>query len=137
MDISFVNSDTSDFDARLYISILIAIAKADPDNGLPEYQFVRRQARLLDLDYDHYLSAIDKSFSIDRQKASRTTALAIIKDAIVLASLDGNFSLPEKQRVYTYAEKLDISRRDVDSLETLIENGRALDRRWQQLVNNR
>ena len=137
MDLSFVNSGTSDFDARLYISILIAIAKADPDNGPPEYEFVRRQARILDLDYDHYLSVIDKSFSIDRQKASRITALAIIKDAILLASLDGNFSLPEKQRVYTYAEKLDISRRDVDTLEALIEDGRQLDKRWQQLVTNR
>jgi tellurite resistance protein len=137
MDLSFISSGTANFDARMYIRILIAIAKADPDNGAPEFEFVRRQAKHLDLDYDHYLADTDKSFSIDRQKVSRTTALTILKDAILLASLDGNFSLPEKQRIYTYAEKLDISRRDVDDMESMIEDYRRLDQRWRQLVLNR
>lgn len=137
MDLSFVNIGMTHFNAQTYIRILIAIAKADPDNGPPEFEFVRRQARHLDLDYEHYLATTDKSFSIENQKVSRLTALAILKDAILLASLDGNFSLPEKQRIYTYAEKLDIARKDVDALEALIDEYRRLDRQWRQLVESR
>jgi hypothetical protein len=72
---------------------------------------------------------------IERQKVGRLTALVILKDAIVLASLDGNLSLPERMKIYTYAERLDISRSDVDILEKLIAEYRQLDIRWEQLVS--
>ena len=57
-----------------------------------------------------------------------------LKDAIIIASMDGNFSLPEKQKVYTYAEKLDIPRTDVDELEVLVGKIKELDRQWKELV---
>ena len=65
---------------------------------------------------------------------NRLTALVILKDTIMLASRDGNFSLPERMKIYTYAERLDIARNDVDALEKLIEEYRQLDRRWEKLV---
>ena len=134
MDLNFVDADTRDFDPRTYVRILVAIAKADKDNGPPEFEYVRRQADRLGLDSEHFFRNTDKSFLIERQSASRLTALVILKDAIVLASLDGNLSLPERMKIYTYAEKLDISRNDVDMLEKLIGEYRQLDNRWQQLV---
>jgi len=134
MDLNFVTADTRDFDSRTYISILVAIAKADKDNGPPEYDFVRRQAEYLGLDSDYFFLNIDQSFTIDRKNVSRLTALVILKDAILLASLDRNFSLPERMKVYTYAEKLDISRNDVDALVEMLEEYRDLDSRWQELV---
>ena len=134
MDLNFVDADTRDFDPRTYVRILVAIAKADKDNGPPEFEYVRRQADRLGLDSEHFFRNTDKSFLIERQNASRLTALVILKDAIVLASLDGNLSLPERMKIYTYAEKLDISRNDVDVLEKLIGEYRQLDNRWQQLV---
>jgi hypothetical protein len=70
-------------------------------------------------------SNTDKNFEIGTHKVSRLTALRVLKDAIMIASMDGNFSLPEKQKVYTYAEKLDIPRTDVDNLETLVENSKS------------
>jgi hypothetical protein len=63
--------------------------------------------------------------------------MAILADAIMLASLDGNFSLPEKQRVYTYAENLDIARKDVDILEQLIKDFLHLNDRWKKLTVSR
>ena len=137
MDLRFSNASATDFDAEMYLRILVAIAKADPDNGQPEFDFVRRQARHLNLDYTHFMATTDKTFFIEKQKVSRRTALTILKDAILLASLDGNFSLPEKQRVYSYAEKLDISRKDVDVLENLIDGYRKLNRQWQKLIEQR
>ena len=135
MDLNFVDADTQDFDPRTYVRILVAIAKADKDNGPPEFEYVRRQADRLGLDSEHFFRNTDKSYLIERQKVSRLTALVILKDAIVLASLDDNLSLPERMKIYTYAEKLDISRNDVDLLEKLIGEYRQLSNRWQQLVS--
>lgn len=135
MELNFMDAEAVDFEPQIYIRILVAIAKADKDNGPPEFEFVRRQAQRVGIDYDRFLESTDKHFTIKKRQLSRLTALVILKDAILLASLDRNFSLPEKQRVYTYAEKLDISRNDVDALETLINEYRRLNDQWQQLVN--
>ena len=134
MDLNFVNADTRDFDPRTYVKILVAIAKADKENGPPEFEYVRRQAERLGLDSEHFFRNTDKSFLLERQSVNRLTALVILKDAIMLASLDGNFSLPERMKIYTYAERLDIARNDVDALEKLIDEYRQLDRRWENLV---
>ena len=134
MDLSFLDANTQDFDRRTYLSILVAIAKADKDNGTPEFNFVRRRADSLGLDGEHFFQTIDKTFAIERQKVTRLTALVILKDAIFLGSLDGNLSLPERGKIYTYAEKLDVARSDVDLLEKLVDDYRLLDSRWRQLV---
>ena len=134
MDFSFVDASNRDFDPRTYLSILIAIAKSDKDNGPPEFEFVRKQADRLGLDYDFFFKHTDKSFLIDKQTISRLTALVVIKDAIMLASMDENFSLPEKQRVYEFAEKFDIARKDVDRIEALIRDYQQLQHRWGDLV---
>jgi tellurite resistance protein len=136
MNVDFIDTDSADFNAKTYLQILIAIAKADRDNSTPEYQFVRRQATRLGLDYETYLKTTDKSFSFGIQKTSRLTALVVLRDAILLASMDGNFSLPERERIYGYAEKLDIARNDVNALEDLIEDYMQLDQRWQHLVKS-
>lgn len=137
MDINFVDADTPDFDSPTYIKMLVAIAKADKDNGPKEYAFVRQQAERLGLDYESYLNDTEKDYFIGKKNVSRLTALVVLKDAIALASLDRNFSLPERQRIYGFAEKLDISRNDVDQLEELVTALRNLNDRWQQLVQLR
>ena len=134
MDFDAVTADTPDFDPQTYVRILIAIAKADKDNGAPEYRYVRQKAQSLSLDFDRYWEATEKDFQIDKQTVSRLTAMTILKDAIVLASMDRNFSLPERQRVYAYAEKLDIARKDVDELEKLVDAYRRLNHQWRALV---
>jgi hypothetical protein len=134
MDFSYVDAGNRDFDPRTYLSILMAIAKADKDNGPPEFDYVRKQADRLGLDYDYFYKHTDKAFHIGKQTVSRLTALIVIKDAIMLASMDGNFSLPEKERVYGYAEKLDITRKDVTRIEDLIEAHGQLVGRWKKLV---
>lgn len=134
MEINFWAAGTPEFSAITYIRILIAIAKADKDNGPPEYRYVREQAERLGLDYDHFFETTDKTFSIQRQKVPRPTAMIILKDAILLASMDKNFSLPEKQRVYMYAEKLDVPRKDVDALEAWLADYRRLREQWDRLT---
>ncbi|MBR9979781.1 MAG: hypothetical protein KFF50_02010 [Desulfatitalea sp.] len=134
MDLSFVDAQTPDFDVDTYVRILVSIAKSDKENGPRELAYIRRQAQRLGVDLDHYLQTTDKNFLIEKQKVSRLTALVILGDAIILASMDRNFSLPERQRVYTYAEKMDIARKDVDLLEALVARYRGLAEAWRQLV---
>lgn len=134
MDIDFVNAQTPDFDVQTYIRMLIAIAKSDRENGPPEYAYIRSKANALGIDYEDVLQTTGKDYKLGRKKVSRLTALMILKDAIMLASLDRNFSLPERQRVYAYAENLDVARKDVDELEKLVQAYRGLKQHWQALV---
>ena len=134
MDINYVDANTFDFDSRLYLKILVAIAKSDPDNGEPEFNYVRRQALGLGLDLDDYWDSTPKDFLTGRIKVSRLTALVIIKDSIVLATMDGHFSLGEKERIYSYAESLDIPRTDVDQVENLLKEFDGLKSKWETLV---
>lgn len=136
MDLNFANADTQDFDPRTYVRILVSIAKSDRENGPPEFDYVRRQADRLGFDSEHFFRNTDKNYLLERQNVSRLTALVILKDAIMLASMDGNFSLPERMKIYGYAEKLDVARSDVDQLEKLIEAYRQLDQQWKQLVKS-
>ncbi len=125
---------TTTFDRETYVKILIAIARADKENGLSEYRYIRKQAIQLGVDYEQVLRNTDKNFEIGTQRVSRFTALRVLKDAIMIASMDENVTLPEKQKLYTYAEKLDIPRTDVDDLEVLVGQLKALDQRWRELV---
>lgn len=125
---------TNVFDRETYLKMLISIARADKENSLPEYRFIRKQAIQLGVNYEQVLKDTDSDFEIGTHQVSRMTALRVLKDAIMIASMDGNFSLPEKQKLYTYAEKLDIPRTDVDDLETLVGQLKALDQRWKELV---
>ena len=117
-----------------YIKVLIAIAKADKDNGPLEFEYIRKQAQRLGVDYKQFLASTEKAFEINKQRVSRITALLILKDAIMIASMDRNFSLPEREKVYTFAGKLDISRNDVDYLEDCLKEYRTLCEKWDGLV---
>ena len=134
MDFNFMESDSTDFDSETYIQILIAIAKADKDNGPKEFEYVRKKAQHLRVDYDLFLATTEKTFDLSKQRVSRLTALAVLKDAIMIASMDRNFSLPEREKVYTFAGKLDISRKDVDYLEEFLKDYRSLRQKWDGLV---
>jgi len=134
MDFNFVDRDSTDFDSETYIKILLAIAKADKDNGPREFEYVRKKAQQLGVDYDRFLATTEKTFGINKQRVSRLTALAVLKDAIMIASMDRNFSLPEREKVYTFAGKLDISRKDVDYLEEFLKDYRSLRQKWDGLV---
>ncbi|BBO69693.1 hypothetical protein DSCA_36230 [Desulfosarcina alkanivorans] len=125
---------TAVFDRETYVKMLITIARADKENGLQEYRYIRKQAIQLGVDYAAVLKDTQKNFEIGTQQVSRLTALRVLKDAIMIASMDSNFTLPEKQKIYTYAEKLDIPRTDVDQLEVLVGALKELDDRWKELV---
>ena len=128
---------SKDFDPEIYLRILIATCKSDRSNGEQELRFVRAKAHQVGLDFDQFWESTDKSFTMAHQKVSRRTALTILKDSVLLATLDRNYTLQEKERIFTYAEKLDLPRSDVDALHEWIEAYQQLKRRWQALVDGR
>ena len=135
MEINFVDLDNEDFDSELYIKILIAVAKADKNNGPNEFAYVENQANRLGIDFAAVWDTTEKTFSISEIKVSRLTAMVIIKDCILLASMDKNFSLAEREKVYTYAEKLDIPRSDVDYIVEWLDDYNILEKKWDRLIS--
>lgn len=134
MDLDFVHVSGSDFDAETYVKVLISIVKADRFNGSPEIDYVRARARMLRVDFEQLWKTTEKGFSIRNAKVARPAALVILKDCIALASMDRSYSLFERSLVYSYAEKLDISRSDVDKLEKWVEEYEILNEKWARLV---
>lgn len=134
MHISVDQKASGDFDADTYIQILVAITKADPSNGRPEKEFVRRQAGSYGVNFDRIWEHTDKSFEIGHVNVSRRTALTILRDCINLASLDGNYSLTERERIFSYSEKLKIPLADVAVLEKWVDDSKILVRQWKKLV---
>ena len=130
MEISFVYEAQDDLDAERYIQLLVAVAKSDPDNGEPEYQYVKTQANSLGVDIVALWNDTPKQYLLSPIQVSRRLAMVIIKDCIMLASLDGNFSLGEKEKVYRFAERLDVTRGDVDAVVAWLEDYDRLRRRW-------
>jgi len=138
MQIQFVEIDDPGFEPELYLKLLVAVAKSDPDNGPPEYAYVRDQARRLGMDLVPYWNGTSRHFLLDgRVRASRLTALVVVKDCILLATLDGHFSMGEKETVYRTAEKLDLPRSTVDRLMEWLDRYRDLAADWQRMVEDR
>ncbi len=124
----------SDFDRETYLKILITIARADKENGPPTYFYIRKQAIEMGVDYEKILRDTTDQFTIRPHKVSRLTALRVLRDAIIIASMGNSFTLSEKQNIYTYAEQLDIPRSDVNELEIIVREMKTLEKRWDQLV---
>ena len=135
MEISFVDLNNEDFDPELYIKILVAVAKADKNNGPREYGYVENQAKRLGIDFARVCDTTDKTFSISGIVVSRLTAMLIIKDCILLASMDTDFSLAEREKVYTYAAKLDIPRSYVDYIVEWLDDYNILEKKWNKLIS--
>ena len=134
MEISFVSENQEDLDAEGYIRLLVAVAKSDPDNGPPENQYVKSQAKSLRVDIVPLWNDTSKNYLLAPIQVSRSVAMVIIKDCVMLASLDGNFSLGERERVYRFAERLDVTRADVDAVVAWLGDYDRLRRRWTTLT---
>ena len=123
-----------EFEPEIYIKVLIAIAKSDKENDLPEYLFVKKQAKHLGVDFDSVWNETHPTFSFRSAKISRYTSLVIIRDCLHLASLDNNLTVYEKSKIYEYAEKLDVKRSDVDRIENWLSEYNILNKKWNDLV---
>jgi hypothetical protein len=49
--------------------------------------------------------------------------------------MDKNFSIGEREKVYTFAAKLDIPRSDVDYIVEWLDDYNVLEKKWDRLIS--
>ncbi len=108
------------FHAHEYLAALVAVAQTD---GLsePVLGFLENQASFLGLSLDSFLESSEFEFSelIDQPLPTR---MAVIRDCVLLASVDGNYSKNESAHVRALAAQVNIDADSVSQLEAWIRD---------------
>ena len=103
-----------DFEPAVYIQALVTLAHVD--GLLPiERSYVEAQARLLGVPVDW--DAADGQLPPIGEQVSELTRRIIVRDCIVLASVDGEFSDDERQLVHRIAAWLRVDEAACDRIE--------------------
>lgn len=103
-----------DFDPAVYIQALVTLAHVD--GLLPiERQYVEAKARLLAVDIAW--DAADGKLPPIAESVSELTRRVIVRDCIVLAGVDGEFSDDERKVVHRIAAWLEVEESACDRIE--------------------
>jgi len=122
----------SQFDSKSYLQALVIIAKADGVDQR-EVDFINLQSNLLGIDPSEYWKE-DIDFSqFDSADFSRITKMAIIRDCIVIAHIDGDYAEVERKAITDIASRFGLKEKDVISMENwlkeywqILEKGKSL-----------
>jgi SAM-dependent methyltransferase len=108
------------FDAELYLRVLITIAKADQIIHRSERDFIEAQAQILKVDdramWDESPVDLEKLRHIN---ASPRTREAIVRDCLLLATLDGEYQEQERALIGRIAEAFSLTPQELAELEAL------------------
>ena len=133
-----INVDPADnLNVDLYFKVLIYLARED-DGRLDEREeeFIRIQANVYSVDAEKYLNeSIDKDdLKMMEVSLSRETSLSIVRDAIALGYINGQFD--EKQRIFLveHAPNLGLKESDIDAVESWLTDYWAVIERGSQLL---
>ncbi|MCA9641034.1 MAG: hypothetical protein H6718_06730 [Polyangiaceae bacterium] len=126
IDVSLI---LSDFDGPTYLNALIAVAQVD--GVKPEEEaFINGQAEAMGLPLPDLATPADVAASA---VASTVTKRIIVRDCIVLASVDGSYTENERKRIFDVARHLDVSDALVERMERwvtdytrILEEGQAI-----------
>lgn len=113
------------FDARAYLATLRAVAMADEVLHERERGFIEEQAHLLGVPLDlstatrEHRSALEPALA-HSATLSRRTRVAIVRDLIFLARIDGDYSADERALIASIAARLGLAG-ELDGLERQAE----------------
>jgi uncharacterized membrane protein YebE (DUF533 family) len=107
----------ADLEKESYIQTLVAIARID---GLlqQEKDYVNFQAGILDIDSEPYWSKTIDIDDIDFSNVSETTKRLILRDAIVIAHIDSEYSQEEISFVNELATQMKLPEDLVSKIES-------------------
>ena len=107
----------ADLEKESYIQALVAIANID---GLlqQEKDYVNFQAGILDLDPEPYWSKVNDVNDIDFSNVSEATKRLILRDAIVIAHIDSEYSQEEISFVNELATQMELPEDLVPKIES-------------------
>jgi tellurite resistance protein len=112
-----IDEHIKDLEKDTYIKALVAVAKID---GLlaEEKDFVNFQAGLIGVDTSVYWGEELEIDDIDFETVSNTTKKLILRDAIVIAYIDGEYSIDEIEMISVLANKMKQPKELVDEIES-------------------
>ncbi|MED5369542.1 MAG: hypothetical protein VX899_00885 [Myxococcota bacterium] len=105
-----------DFDPHTYLRLLVAQALVDGMTA-EERDYILLRGALLDVDATELLERPLQTLPPVDPGLSETTRRVILRDCIVLACIDGDFSEAERERVHRLAEWLSVPVESVDRIE--------------------
>jgi tellurite resistance protein len=107
----------ADLEKESYVQALVAIANID---GLlqQEKDYVNFQAGILDLDPEPYWSKVNDVNDIDFSNVSEATKRLILRDAIVIAHIDSEYSQEEISFVNELATRMELPEDLVPEIES-------------------
>lgn len=120
------------FDSEAYLQALVIIAKADGIDQR-EIDFINLQSQLLCIDPAKYWDDETGLSQFDQSNLSYMTKMAIIRDCIVIAHIDGDYADIERNAILEIADKFGLEESNVVDMENwlkeywqIIEKGKNL-----------
>ncbi len=108
--------ELADFDAETYLKALILVVKVhgiEPE----ERQFVERQARLLGAEHEHLWDESVEELPPLPEGMGDMTRRVVLRDCILIACIDGDYSDEERAWIHRICEWLGLSVTTADLFE--------------------
>lgn len=128
---NFNISSLSSEEASIYLRTVIAVATSDGQVDDRERDYIDEQAMQLDVEVDKQKKLWDHPDSdlefLNNIEMARIKRLAIIRDCIIVGSLDGYFDIFERQEVNRIAEILKLDDSDVEEVEEWVKDNVSIE----------
>lgn len=105
--------DETGFEPRAYLSALVRIALTEEQLHPAARAFVEAQARLFDIETTETWQLADYCQGRELPPLTRRNRLALVRDCIVVARLDGDYGAEERAKVQLMASRLELSSGEV------------------------
>ena len=115
---NFCISDFSKEESIIYLKALITVAMADNLIHETEKEYITLQAKMLSLDINEFWDAPEKDLSfLKPSKMSNVHRMVLLRDCIILSSVDGEYSMVERASILEIASMLHLEESDVENIE--------------------
>jgi tellurite resistance protein len=110
---------TRDLDPQAFLAVLSAVARADGHVGDRERDFVKREAGLLGVDVSTVWERDEPLAQVlaETGRMSMRTREAVVRDAVLLAFIDGHYSDKERATISELATRLELDPSVVERTE--------------------
>ena len=120
-------SNFNEKEATLYLKALLFLASADGDIQERERKFIESQVQILSKKTDVAVSPAEPDTGFLHQTTmSRAKRMALLRDCLMLASVDGFVDVFERRTLHEMARILDVSSMDMENLEQWVHSRRLI-----------
>ena len=113
----YLRDEPEAFEVRAYLSALVRIAETDQRAHPAARDFIDEQARLVGVDPSEARQLADYCRGRELAPLQRRTRLALVRDCIVVANLDGDYTPRERAKLEEIAGRLALTPHDINVAE--------------------